>query len=396
VGNSIQADAGTPVSSSLHQTARRLSPSDLATVFGNLEQAGYTLIGPKVSEGIITYDRLSHPDDLPRGVTDSQKPAGYQLNRSDKPHYFSYAVGPHTFKRFTFPPRHALWSITRDGGDLKLEDSRPPDQKLAFIGIRSCEIAALSIQDRVFDNDQFSDHHYKARRKDNFILAVNCTHPADTCFCVSTDTGPAARDQFDLSLTEVCTSKKHYFVLQVGSELGASMLAGIEMVEATESETSKARSLLDQGAAHMQRSLPIDGLKELLYENAESPHWDEVGKRCLACTSCTMVCPTCFCSTVEDSTNLSGSEATRTRVWDSCFNEDYSYIHGGSVRISSSARYRQWITHKLATWQDQFGSLGCVGCGRCITWCPSSIDLTEEIKTLREKQTDSQKTLVKE
>ena len=396
MGDSVQTDTGSIESGALHRAPRRISPSDLVILFANLEKAGYTLIGPKVSEGIITYDHISHPDELPRGITDKQEPARYRLNHSDQPHYFSYAVGPHTFKRFTFPPRHKLWTISRDGGGFRLEDNSPFDQKLAFIGIRSCEIAALSIQDRVFDNDQYSDNHYKARRKDNFILAVNCTHPADTCFCVSTDSGPSARDRFDLSMTEVCKSGKHYFVVYVGSRLGESMLVGTDKVDATESETVEAKSLLDKAAANMQRSLPPDGLKELLYDNAESPIWEELGKRCLSCTSCTMVCPTCFCSTVEDSTNLSGSEATRTRVWDSCFNEDFSYIHGGSVRTSPGTRYRHWITHKLASWQDQFDSLGCVGCGRCITWCPASIDLTEEINKLREKQTGNKTALVKE
>ncbi len=396
MSKSLQADTDTLESGALHRTPLRMSPSDLGTIFANLEKAEYTLIGPKVSEGIIAYDRISHPDELPRGVTDRQKPAEYRLSHSDQPHYFSYAVGPHTFKRFTFPPRHTLFTSTKEGGELKLADSSPPVRKFAFIGIRSCEIAALLIQDKVFDNDQFRDNHYAAGRKDNFILAVNCTHPADTCFCVSTRSGPSVSEHFDLSITEVCESGEHFFIVYVGSDLGESMLVGIDKIDATDSEKAMAQSSLDKAAANMQRSLSTDGLKELLYDNAESPHWEELGKRCLSCTSCTMVCPTCFCSTVEDSTNLSGSEATRTRVWDSCFNEDYSYIHGGSIRTSPAARYRHWITHKLATWQDQFGSLGCVGCGRCITWCPSSIDLTEEISKLRKKQTDNKTTLVKE
>lgn len=373
-----------------------MTPSDLAILFANLGKAGYSLIGPRVSEGIITYDHISHPDELPRGVTDQQDSAEYRLSDSDQPHYFSYALGPHTFKRFTFPPRHTLWTITREGDDLNLEDSSPSGEKFAFVGIRPCEIAALSAQDKVFVNDQFRDSHYAANRKDNFILAVNCTHPADTCFCVSMGTGPSVEENFDLSMTEVCESGDHFFVVQVGSEIGESMLVGIDKVDAADSEKALAKSSLDKAAAGMKRTLPIDGVKELLYDNVESVQWEEIGKRCLSCTSCTMVCPTCFCSTVEDSTNLSGTEASRTRVWDSCFNEDYSYIHGGSVRPSRGPRYRHWITHKLATWQDQFGSLGCVGCGRCITWCPSKIDLTEEIKMLRKRQTNNEKVLVKE
>jgi formate hydrogenlyase subunit 6/NADH:ubiquinone oxidoreductase subunit I len=210
------------------------------------------------------------------------------------------------------------------------------------------------------------------------------------------ETGPSVTQSFDLAMTEVCESDSHFFVLYVGSESGESMLIGIDKVDASKSEQVMADLLVKNAAGNMQRSLPTAGLKELLYDNAESVQWDDVGKRCLACTSCTMVCPTCFCSTVEDSTNLGGTDASRTRVWDSCFNEDFSYIHGGSVRTSRSTRYRHWITHKLATWQDQFGTVGCVGCGRCITWCPSKIDLTEEIAGLREKQTANEKILARE
>ncbi|MBF0393567.1 MAG: 4Fe-4S dicluster domain-containing protein, partial [Alphaproteobacteria bacterium] len=117
--------------------------------------------------------------------------------------------------------------------------------------------------------------------------------------------------------------------------------------------------------------------------NREHPRWDEVAKRCLTCGNCTMVCPTCFCTTVDDVTDLGGTRTERVRSWDSCFTLDFSYIHGGSVRNEGSSRYRQWITHKLSSWHDQFGSSGCVGCGRCITWCPVGIDITEEVGAIR-------------
>ena len=135
----------------------------------------------------------------------------------------------------------------------------------------------------------------------------------------------------------------------------------------------------------MGRHLPTDGLRDLLYASAESPHWDDVAERCLACTNCTAVCPTCFCTSVEDVSDLSGDVDERHRVWDSCFSMEYSRLHGGAVRTSTGARYRQWVTHKLASWTDQFGMSGCVGCGRCITWCPAAIDLTAEVGALRDE-----------
>jgi sulfhydrogenase subunit beta (sulfur reductase) len=116
--------------------------------------------------------------------------------------------------------------------------------------------------------------------------------------------------------------------------------------------------------------------------NLTHPRWDDVAKRCLSCTNCTMVCPTCFCSTVNEVNDLAGEKTTRERVWESCFNEEHSHTAGGAVHPTTKSRYRQWLTHKLATWIDQFGTSGCVGCGRCITWCPVGIDITEEVAAM--------------
>src|ERR1043166_5111906 len=106
----------------------------------------------------------------------------------------------------------------------------------------------------------------------------------------------------------------------------------------------------------MGRQLETDGLNQLLYRNYEHPHWEDIASRCLSCANCTMVCPTCFCTTTVDVTDLTGDHAERWRRWDSCFNPDFPYIHGGEIRPSTASRYRQWISHKLSTWHDQFGS----------------------------------------
>jgi ferredoxin len=134
----------------------------------------------------------------------------------------------------------------------------------------------------------------------------------------------------------------------------------------------------------MGRAMETDGLPALLARNPEHPRWAQVAERCLTCGNCTLSCPTCFCHTVEDVADLAGTTAERVRRWDSCFTSEFSYIHGGSVRPSARSRYRQWLTHKLSAWHDQFGTSGCVGCGRCITWCPAKIDITEEVHAIRE------------
>ncbi len=152
-----------------------------------------------------------------------------------------------------------------------------------------------------------------------------------------------------------------------------------------------AEEVVANTAAHMGRRMDTSNIKELLYRNLDHPRWDNVAARCLTCGNCTMACPTCFCTTVEDTTDLTGTRAERWRRWDSCFTMDFSYISGGSIRASSKSRYRQWMTHKLASWIDQFGTSGCVGCGRCITWCPVGIDITEEVYAIRESETTASK-----
>jgi formate hydrogenlyase subunit 6/NADH:ubiquinone oxidoreductase subunit I len=349
-----------------------------------LSNRGYQILGPTVREGTIVYDELTSVDDLPIGITDEQNGGAYRLQKRRDQALFGYAVGPHSWKKFLHPPKLLLWRARRNHSGFQMEAENTELPKLAFIGVRPCELQAIGVQDKVFINSQFVDAAYQSRRKKVFLMAVNCTHAGGTCFCASMNAGPKATAGFDLAFTEILENDRHYFVAEMGSELGAEILAEVQHREANSEEVAAAERAVTKTAKTMGRQLDTSGIKDLLYRNYEHPHWEEVAARCLTCTNCTMVCPTCFCTTVEDVTDLQGEVAERWRKWDSCFTLDFSYIHGGSVRNSAKARYRQWLIHKLATWQDQFGTSGCVGCGRCITWCPVGIDITAEVKAIRE------------
>ncbi|MEJ2167329.1 MAG: 4Fe-4S dicluster domain-containing protein [Desulfobacterales bacterium] len=298
-------------------------------LFDALQARGFELIGPVVRDGAIVYDHIESASELPAGWTDRQAPGTYRLIKQDHAALFGYSVGPHSWKKFLLTPTHRLWRSRRSGQGFKIaaEDEKTP--RYAFIGVRACELHAISVQDKVF-----------------------------------------------------LTGDDHYFVVETGSEKGRAVLSDIPHRPAGTSETQISEKLAKQAAGKMGRTLDATHIKELLYRNLEHPRWDDAARRGLSCTNCTLVCPTCFCTTVEDVTDLSGEHAERWRRWDSCFTMDFSYIHGGYIRPTVKARYRQWMTHKLASWIDQFGTSGCVGCGRCITWCPVGIDITTEAKAI--------------
>jgi sulfhydrogenase subunit beta (sulfur reductase) len=367
-------------------THRVVSRDDIHTLILALEGAGYTVIGPTVEQGAIVYDRIHRVEDLPIGWTDDQGPGTYRLRRRGDDALFGYAVAQKSWKNYLFPPKSTLFTVTRHGDAWQFVPGEVPEVRYAMLGVRACELAAIGIQDRVFLGSGHPDRIYDTARRDLFTVGVNCTVAGGTCFCVSMETGPRCESGYDLVLTEIVYPARHEFVLEAGSVAGEAVLEQLPGRPATRQDMADVDEVVERTASAMGRSMDTGGIKSLLLDNLEHPRWDEVADRCLACANCTLVCPTCFCSSVEDSVTLDGQEATRTRRWDSCFTLDFSGLHGIPVRQSTRSRYRQWMTHKLATWYDQFGSSGCVGCGRCITWCPVGIDLTEEVAALRATQ----------
>jgi sulfhydrogenase subunit beta (sulfur reductase) len=359
---------------------RFLATTEVHVLIEALRSDGYEVVGPTIQQEAIVYDRLTSIDDLPRGWTDDQQPGRYRLQRREDEALFGYVVGPHSWKKYLFPPHITLLRSQKkpDGWTFETPPDDPP--RLALLGVRACELAAIAIQDRVFAGGDYVDPLYVERRRRLFIVAVNCTQAAATCFCVSMETGPRCSSGFDLALTEITDG----FIVEIGSEPGRQLLDRLTTRPATEQELREADRRREP-ATKQSRSLDRDGVHDVLLNNLQHSRWNDVAERCLSCANCTLVCPTCFCSSVEDVSDLTGENIERQRTWDSCFNLDFSYMNGGAVRQQTRARYRQWLTHKLATWIDQFGSSGCVGCGRCITWCPVGIDLTEEVAAIGEK-----------
>jgi ferredoxin len=366
-------------------------------LIGLLRQEGFEVVGPRIEQQAIVYGPVQSAKDLPVGWTDRQAPGSYRLEKRPDDAYFGYAVGPHSWKKYLFPPTLRLWQARRTEGGFEVQGATPDPPRRALLGVRACELHAIAVQDRVFLDraGRFTDPYYARARERLFLVAVECEHPSGTCFCASMGTGPEVRDRvtptadapqaaarpafFDLALTELDEA----FVVRPGSPAGRAVLDRLGLTTASAEQSEEARRRVAAAAGAMGRSLDTTDLRNLLHRNQEHPRWDDVAGRCLSCTNCTLVCPTCFCSSVEDVTDLSLENAERVRRWDSCFNPEFTRVHGGNYRPSIRGRYRQWLTHKFASWHDQFDVSGCVGCGRCITWCPVGIDVTEEIKAIR-------------
>jgi sulfhydrogenase subunit beta (sulfur reductase) len=356
-----------------------LPRAELDRLLDLLRADGRTIIGPRVRDGAIVYDEVHSAADLPAGWTDDQAPGRYRLRQTESPRLFGYTVGPQGWKRYTQPPRVALGTATRDGATVAFTPATPEAPRLALLGVRACEIAALLVQDRALGAGPFIDVDYRARRQNALIVSVQCTRAGATCFCTSMGTGPEITDGVDLVLTELDDG----FVIHAGSQAGARILEGLNPAEATdEHEASVAIGVASARATMANQGVAAEGLPARLMDRLDSPRWAEVADRCLACANCTMVCPTCFCTSVGALSDLDGNVNQTERRWDSCFSGDFAKVAGGNFRPRREDRYRQWLTHKFATWHDQFGTSGCVGCGRCITWCPVGIDVREELAAI--------------
>jgi sulfhydrogenase subunit beta (sulfur reductase) len=385
---------------------------------------GFEVVGPRIDQDAIVYGPVRAASDLPIGWTDRQEPGSYRLEKRGDKAYFGYAVGPHSWKKYLFPASLALWNARRTESGFEVKDASVQAPRRAFLGVRACELQAIAVQDHVFIDraGQITDPYYAQARANLFLIAVECEHPGGTCFCASMGTGPeismdgsqpsnrkriarsepmtradagrlelpmtapsapverASSPPCDLALTELDES----FVVQSGTAAGNKVIDRLGLAEAEATQWDESRQRVAAAARSMGRTLDTSDIHGLLHANQEHPRWEDVAQRCLACTNCTMVCPTCFCSTTEEVSDLLGNNVEHTRRWDSCFTPEFARVHGGNFRPSTRGRYRQWLTHKFASWFDQFDESGCVGCGRCITWCPVGIDVTVELAAIRQ------------
>jgi len=372
-----------------------LDRADLAALVALLRR-DHRVLAPQARDGALVLDDLASVADLPWGVHDEQSPGRYRLHPAepdgaepdgavpDEGRCFDQAVGPQGLKALTFAPHEVLWRSRRaDDGSLTfaaapLPAGSAPAPALAVLGARACDLTALQQLDQHFLYREHVEEAYARRRRALFLVAVDCARPAGTCFCAATGDGPTARSGFDVALTELDAG----FVVRALSEAGFALLDALPVRVATAAEQDAATAQGRAAADAQHRGLPPLAPGALL-DRRDDARWAAVADRCLSCGNCTAVCPTCFCHAQTDEPVADDPACVEhCREWDSCFGEAHSYVHGLLVRGPTRLRYRQWATHKLDTWFEQFGRSGCVGCGRCLTWCPAGIDLTAEVAAL--------------
>lgn len=347
-----------------------------------LHHAGFICIGPQVRDGAIVYEPLKHAEQLPWGIRDHQSRGQYHLEATDEKKAFSFANGAQAIKPLLFKSKEMVWKVSRNAdGKLEFKPHRPKEQPTAIFGARSCDLAAMAIQDKVFLNEKHVDPLYKERRENLFVIAINCSYSSQNCFCVSAGTGPLVKNPFDILMTEI----EGGLVVKIGSERGQEIIAGMNLNDSRTNQDKEATDNVEHAATMQTKRIPLDngyGLRDLLFANLDHPRWDEVADRCISCGNCTQVCPTCFCHSETEEPALDGSSSEHHREWDSCFTAGHSNVNGKVIRDDTRKQYRQWLTHKVGSWFDQFDVSGCVGCGRCVSWCPVGIDITEELAAI--------------
>lgn len=356
-----------------------ISKSTLQQLIDQLRQSGYECLGPVQQDGAIQFQPVTSLEQFPTGVVNTQEPGTYRLQQGDSDKLFTWNHGPQGIKPLCFAPQEVLWNESRaEDGSFQFTRTLPEVGLTAVIGVRACDLAALAIQDQHFLEQGSPDPHYQNRRDQLLLIGVDCAQSAQTCFCASTGDGPALDSEFDIGLSELTSG----YLIWAGSEKGHTWVEQLPQQLATDEQLAEMVQATSEAAAAQTRRLPTNKQMRGLYERLNHSQWLSVAERCLSCGNCTAVCPTCFCYATEHQTALNGESAEMVRQWDSCFSPTHSEMGSFQVRNSTDLRYRQWLTHKLAGWQEQYGRSGCVGCGRCITWCPVGIDLTEEVSVI--------------
>ena len=330
----------------------KLNKKDLKPFLQSLMDE-YDLFAPvQLTEGVSVYKKVDHPDEVDLTHPNPQKP----------------------MKEVFFPQSETMFRYEKVGEQNQVVSTEEVKRERIILGARPCDIQAVSLMDEVFSGKEYTDVYYINKRNITTIIGMACGHPFSTCFCSSTGGGPFLRNGSDLFFIDLGESFLVEFLTGKGMTFQKNKFFG----EASTEEINLAKALEEKALHKTDASVPVKGIEKRLDLMAESPFWDRVHEKCIGCRVCTYLCPTCHCFDIVDEALT--NKGQRVRNWDSCLSSLYSLeTSGHNPRPTNRERTRQRIMHKFNYFPKNFGRIACVGCGRCILYCPVHFDIRQAI-----------------
>jgi len=317
----------------------------------------YDLFAPvQLAEGVAVFKKIDRPDEVDFSSSNTQKPA----------------------KEVFFPQSETMFRYEKTGKQHQVTSTEEVERKRVILGARPCDIQAVSLIDQVFSGKEFTDVYYVNKRKATTIIGMACDHPLSTCFCSSMKGGPFHREGSDLFLIDLGEA----YLVELLTEKGKTFQKNKFLKEALAKDINLAKEVEEKATPKTDGSLPVAGIEKRLDQMLESPFWERVQEKCIGCRICTYLCPTCHCFDIVDEALT--NKGQRVRNWDSCLSSLYSQeTSGHNPRPTNRERTRQRIMHKFNYFPKNFDQIACVGCGRCIIYCPVNFDIRQTIKEIQ-------------
>lgn len=284
-----------------------------------------------------------------------------------------------SLKKYYLPPRETLFEYDMADG---VTDYRMEVRPRVLFGAHACDINAINALNLVFEDPRYPDPYYEAHKKATMIVGISCM-PGDSCFCHLLDAGEV-RSGYDLFLADIGGR----YLVSIGSVEGADILeAACDPREATDEDRRAFRDYTHRRQRAFNEDIPsVQEIPMLMDAFHSDDFWEELGSRCLNCTACSSVCPTCYCFDIRDVLDPSGKTGRRERVWDACTSPQFALVTGGhNFRPGPRERVRHRMYHKLNGFNAKHGRYLCVGCGRCVKACKADISPIEVLRFFEQK-----------
>lgn len=298
------------------------------------------------------------------------------------------------FDNTTVPPKELMFPETetlfrfRLGGDEVDPPLPAADARRAVLGIRPCDAQAYAVVENLFGWD-FPDPYWQNRRKSTSLVGLACADPCANCFCPSVGGGPASEENVDAIMFDLGDTVYLKTVTDEGEEL-AKALSGV-LEAAGDAERKAAEKIAKEAEGKIQRSIDTEGIAEKLPSLYDHPFWEQFSDRCLGCGICTYLCPTCHCFDIQDETEA--FNCRRARMWDTCMFAEYTlHASGHNPRPTRKQRTCNRVSHKYSYFPSRFDVIACVGCGRCINYCPVNIDILDILEKSKQATVKEAKT----